>query len=276
MKKFFLAMMAIATVAMVGCKKNPEPTPTPGPTPGPDTTATDDMPEVEGIAGKVILVVNFEVAPCNDVVFAGNYNFGDGEEARWDGNYAKFEQVEGNWYMVVIDAATDELEPEGKAVQLDGESFNWSYQWAKNSVTVLDGDGYEIIEENGGEQKFKFDASATVVFATSTGWATNPCAEAIPAGTGTFEVKILDREYDAEDVCIFTGNFDEKGWGDSDREMTYDAEKDTWSWTGAYPKNFEYKVVYNGEWAQGDNAVFDGETYYHEFNIDPEEEEGEE
>lgn len=89
----------------------------------------------------------------------------------------------------------------------------------------------------------------------------------IPAGEGTFEVKILNREYAATDVCIFTGNFDEKSWGDSDRTMTYNPETQTWSWTGAYPMNFQYKVIYNGSWAAGDNVVFDGETYNAEFEI---------
>lgn len=92
-------------------------------------------------------------------------------------------------------------------------------------------------------------------------------AEEVPAGNGTFTVTISNREYTEGDKCIFTGNFDEKSWGDSDREMTYDANSATWSWTGDYPANFQYKVIYNGAWAAGDNVVFDGETFEASFEI---------
>lgn len=92
-------------------------------------------------------------------------------------------------------------------------------------------------------------------------------AQEVPAGNGTFTVTISNREYTEGDKCIFTGNFDEKSWGDSDREMTYDANSATWSWTGDYPANFQYKVIYNGAWAAGDNVVFDGETFEASFEI---------
>jgi hypothetical protein len=89
----------------------------------------------------------------------------------------------------------------------------------------------------------------------------------VPAGEGTFVVSIRNKEYTEGDKCIFTGNFEENSWGDSDREMTYNAEAGTWSWTGAYPVNFEYKVIYNGAWAAGDNVVFDGTNFEAEFDI---------
>lgn len=89
----------------------------------------------------------------------------------------------------------------------------------------------------------------------------------VPAGNGTFVVTIENRTYTAGDECIFTGNFEEKAWGDSDRKMTYDEATQTWSWTGDYPKNFEYKVIYNGSWAEGGNVAFDGTTYTASFNI---------
>ena len=92
-------------------------------------------------------------------------------------------------------------------------------------------------------------------------------AAVIPGGTGTFTVTITNREYADGDVCIFTGNFEDKSWGDSDRAMTYDATAGTWSWTGDYPENFEYKVIYNGAWANGGNVKFNGENYTAEFEI---------
>ncbi len=92
-------------------------------------------------------------------------------------------------------------------------------------------------------------------------------AEAVPAGEGTFVVKITNRSYVRGDKCIFTGNFGEKAWDASDRAMTYDENTNTWSWTGEYPENFEYKVIYNGKWATGENVKFDGVTYEAEFAI---------
>lgn len=89
----------------------------------------------------------------------------------------------------------------------------------------------------------------------------------VPGGNGTFYVTIANREYTDGDVCIFTGNFEEKGWGDSDRAMTYDAGTGKWSWTGDYPVNFEYKVIYNDSWASGNNVVFDGENFEATFEI---------
>jgi len=87
----------------------------------------------------------------------------------------------------------------------------------------------------------------------------------VPAGEGTFKVTISNREYAEGDVCIFTGNFEDKAWGDSDRSMTY--ADGVWSWTGAYPMNFEFKVIYNGSWAEGDNVKFDGSNFEAEFAI---------
>lgn len=91
----------------------------------------------------------------------------------------------------------------------------------------------------------------------------------VPAGNHKFTITISNRTYTDGDVCIFTGNFEEKSWADSDREMTYVPADGVWTWEGAYPKNFEYKVIYNGKWATGDNAKVqaEGETFTHTFEI---------
>jgi hypothetical protein len=88
----------------------------------------------------------------------------------------------------------------------------------------------------------------------------------VPAGTGTFTVTITGG-YVEDSKIIFTGNFTEKAWGDSDREMTKGAGN-TWTWTGDYPAKFEYKVIMRGAsdtWASGDNAAFDGTNFSHDF-----------
>ena len=96
------------------------------------------------------------------------------------------------------------------------------------------------------------------------------CIEDVPAGTGTFTVTITsDVEEDA--VIIFTGNFAEDAWGDSNREMTLE-EDGTYTWTGDYPVNFKCKVIkrIDGEddvWSSGDDQVFDGENFEFEFSF---------
>ena len=90
----------------------------------------------------------------------------------------------------------------------------------------------------------------------------------VPAGNGTFIVTITSEvEEDAE--IIFTGNFADKAWGDSDRVMTLSDGK--YTWTGAYPENFVCKVIKRiGEdvtWASGDNQRFDGENFEFEFSF---------
>ena len=93
----------------------------------------------------------------------------------------------------------------------------------------------------------------------------------VPAGTGTFVVTVTGPTYTAGDKCIFTGNFGEEAWGDSKREMTYNSETQKWSWTGDYPANFEYKVIYQrGEtkhWADGGNVKFNGENFEAAFTV---------
>ena len=91
-------------------------------------------------------------------------------------------------------------------------------------------------------------------------------AAVIPGGNGTFTVKVTNVVYAEGDVCSIAGNFAEEAWNDS-RQMTYDATAGTWSWTGEYPENFEFKVIYNGNWATGGNHKFDGETFYAEFEM---------
>lgn len=77
----------------------------------------------------------------------------------------------------------------------------------------------------------------------------------VPAGTGKFTITVSNRTYTDGDVCIFTGSFDEKSWGDSDRNMTYVPADGVWTWEGDYPADFQFKVIYNGKWATGDNAT---------------------
>ncbi|MDR2511343.1 MAG: hypothetical protein LBC89_02575 [Bacteroidales bacterium] len=120
--------------------------------------------------------------------------------------------------------------------------------------------------EDGGDRQMPLNLHAVDVVET---WKGNPNGGIIPAGTGTFTITIAAGYVEGSDI-IFTGNFETESWGDSQRVMTKSG--DVWTWTGAYPASFQYKVIMrkagsNDVWATGDNAVFDGETYSHTFSF---------
>ena len=190
--KLMLAAMMIGAMAMVSCEKNQGTEPDTPVIPGGGDEA--QVPELDPVEGACVLVVKFDVAPCNDVQFVGTYKKADGTAMSWneDATHARFTPVEGfeGWYSVVVypnDSADDKgFFIKGKPVQLgDGEKFNWSFQWARNSVTIVDGLftlGYENgADETEGEPFIGFTETGTVATVTSSGWATDPCAAAAPA-----------------------------------------------------------------------------------------------
>lgn len=143
-----MAFLAVATIAMVGCKENPD---NPGNNETPGTTvktptATDLAGYIED--GKYVVCVYFEEQICNDVVFAGSYNGWITDPA--DETMLRFEALDGfeGWYVVAVpsltqtaDDGTESLYNEGKPVQLASDgSFSWDYQTGDaESWTVLAG-----------------------------------------------------------------------------------------------------------------------------------------
>ncbi len=266
--KYFMGALALCTLALVSCEEEKK-----GPTIDVDESA---QPEIDAVEGAYVLVVKFDVAPCNDVVLAGHYVNEAGETVNWSEPYAKFSAIDGypGWYKIVVKAVeggvNDSNIPaavaKGKPVQLKADgTFAWDHQWARNSAELLDG-VCEMGDENNGEQYVAFTAESTVAYVKSTGWATDPCAAAIPAGNHEWIVQLSDtcQAVPADAQVIFTGNFTEKSWGESDRIMTKDGN--VWKWTGDYPENFQAKaicVTADGvqHWATGGNYAFDGENY---------------
>lgn len=278
--KFFAALFVAATV-FTACEQGGQQgggvTP---PVITPDEQPT--MPEVAEVEGAYVIVAQFQEKPCNDVILVGAYKLADGSVSAWSAEpTVKFEAIEGydGWYKAAVyplDAADDQgYLVRCKPVQLkeDG-SFEWSYQWARNSVEILDG-VFTLGDENGGEQFVGFagtEDESKVVYITSTGWATNPCAAAIPAGNGTFTINIADTAYVAEGATFsIAGNFAEEAWNNS-RVMTEVVKGKQYTWTGDYPENFQFKAIQtvNGTdiWAAGDNAKFDGVTFEYTFTFD--------
>ena len=181
-------------------------------------------------------------------------------KSNWDGGY--------DWYWKQMSAVNDsvfELHTRfgGNGMNIS-ETENGADSWYPlddAAVTLIDN------PEAGDSVLITFVSRKRTIGSLTIQMLEKAESTVVPAGNGTFYALITNREYADGDVCIFTGNFEENGWGDSDREMTYDPATGKWSWTGDYPENFEYKVIYNGCWACCDNVIFDGETFEASFEI---------
>ena len=265
-KKMFMAAILVAAVVMVGCKpKEPEPTVDPvGPTP-----SGDALPEYAAPAGDVFLLAAQITAPvCGKVVIEGGFQ-------GWDLSKAlelKKDAEHAGWYTVEIPAKTEEEIGTCKILASDANGevpSDWSSQWNSEKVTILD--GAATLVDDPGQKAMQFQASAgEIVYIKVEEWQVNPCAEAVPAGHGKFTITFAADAYlVAGAEFIFTGNFADKAWENSDRKMT--KEGDAYTWEGDYPEGFQYKVIQVADgkqiWADGGNAVFDGKTFTHEFTF---------
>lgn len=238
MKKSFLAFMAVVAIALVSCEKESR-----------DTVSTDSAVLKRVITLKAPDFGGRDITPGIAGSFAG-CEWSEAAEKRVAMNLD-----DGVWTATVEMADSDEF----KICSLN-DSWNIEPQyydesagkWKKFSNTQV-----------GDVTKFDFDYSNGDLYR----WT----PDSIPAGHGKFFVNAL-YDFSEGDRLIFAGNFDNKPWADSDREMVYDGQSDAWIWEGDYPKNFEYKVfiwVAGGTqtWADGDNVIFDGVHFEHTFDF---------
>lgn len=179
------------------------------------------------------------------VSIAGNWGV-DGDPEYWapgavlmtreaDGTYSLTKEVPAAFQYKYI-------------VSADGTTWDWAYQYNHQFDMPVSLQANDVVEA--------WDAEP---------WNVAP----VPAGNGTFKVTITAGYVEGNDI-IFTGNFAEKAWGESDRTMTLNG--DVWEWTGDYPENFQCKVIMvdaagTQTWANGDNQKFDGENYNFSFEF---------
>ena len=170
MKKFFLAALAVATLALVGCEKKTvvdEPTPD-NPKDSTEVVVPVEDPTAEDLAdyeedGSYVVCINFEETVCNDIVFAGSYNGWATDPT----SMIKFEALEGfeGWYVAVVPVTVNEETGEeandGKPVQLkeDG-SFSWDYQTGDVDSWELISGSVEFVAGYAGEADCKNWTSA--------------------------------------------------------------------------------------------------------------------
>ncbi len=246
-KFLFMAFIAVAMTLASCSKEEPKKTVDPDP-------VGEEQPEIAApAAGKVIVAIRVPEGTCNGVVLTGS-PFG------WTpaSGTAAFELVEGTetWYAVELDYAAGAML---KAIAVpETGTTKWDTQW--KDIEILEGDA-TITVENETEPRLDLGETSdgTVIFVTIGDWKTAPCAPVVPGGEGTFTFTPAC-ELSASAVVIFTGNFDENGWGDSTREMTRQ-ENGSYTWTGAYPDGFQMKVIVDGAWMSGSNVSFDGTTF---------------
>lgn len=185
MKKLFMALMAVATIAMVGCKKN-DPTPTPGPQPGP----TGDFPTMNAVAGKYVIAIQLNGPICQGAKIAFPNKTKLESADKWEEALDKIDYMEAmtkddagkdftgkNWYKITIECATDSFQ--GKPVMvLDGaNALDWSYQTGDEKAwKVLQG---EVLIEAGysGESNQTYLKSGAVYVLSCDYWKNevDPC-----------------------------------------------------------------------------------------------------
>jgi len=248
-KFLFMAFVAVAMTLASCTKEGPEKPVVPNPDP-----VGEAQPEIAApAAGKVTLAIRVPAGTCNGVVLTGS-PFG------WTpaSGTAAFTKVTGTetWYSVTLDYSAGAML---KAIATpETGTTKWETQW--KDIEILEGDA-TITIENEIEPRLDLGETSdgTVIFVTIENWKTAPCAPVVPGGTGTFTFT-PNCELSANAVVIFTGNFDENGWGDSTREMTRQSNG-SYTWTGTYPDGFQMKVIVDGSWMSGGNVTFDGTNF---------------
>lgn len=192
MKKFFLAVLAVATVAFIGCKptNTPENPDNGGNGDGKDTTTTEvgDYPVFTAADGEYVIVVNFEGPICDGAKIAfPNKTYLDAkgewatdlagitymEEVTKDANGVDF--TGKNWYKVSLTYG-DSLQGKPALIPEGATAFDWNYQTGDvDSWTVLAGEP-EIVPGFADEANICFPKAGVYVM-KSAYWKkhVNPC-----------------------------------------------------------------------------------------------------
>lgn len=250
--KLFWALASVfAVFALSSCgPKDPEPD-------GPGT-GTEDVPgggeeeegefdpsavEAPGEGSILFLVDATAVNACNGLAIEGNF-CGYDPSAGFKGE----EQAPG-WYTIEMSSMTAEEFGNAKILLLlpDGTS-SWDYQVASSGYDITGAEEYITLIDDYGTQNAINLASDEVdnvvipVKILAIQDDNSPCGdvEEVPAGSAKF-IFTMEGDCPAEEV-IFTGAFEELSWADSDRIMTKQ-EDGTYVWEGAYPANFQFKVI---------------------------------
>ncbi len=206
MKKLFMAFLAVATIAMVGCKddkKDPTPTPTPGG--GGDDPSELEIPDIAAPgAGKTTIAIYAEVCP-RGAYLVGDFQKTSDEDTGWhidqdnDASFAAVPDAE-NWYAVTIPYSVDGGVKAIARPSVEAVPLSWSYQWGcnfdeaadtpkvpegtVNTLVVKGGSNDENITlENSGEVKLINLPDNGVIYVQVKNWNSSPVVEKKPLAT---------------------------------------------------------------------------------------------
>ncbi|MBQ1752377.1 MAG: hypothetical protein II109_03065, partial [Paludibacteraceae bacterium] len=241
--------------------------------------------DAESVADMGANKISFGASALGDVVYV--------TVAEWSADPCTAPNPEGTatFNVIILTEFPDGFDPDDIEVSA---AF-----WTPGSVEMsrditYQGPGYKftgVYENYPANQQFKYNIkykegewiwekhdNRTMPYSLTTNdecveWDSEPW-NPIPGGNGTFKITLGAACGAADaDKVIFTGNFTEEGWGDSQREMTPD-NQGGWSWTGDFPENFMYKVILRTE-GQDDKWVgpegnwkFDGVTFEQEWSCE--------
>ncbi|MBQ4033025.1 MAG: hypothetical protein II620_03585, partial [Paludibacteraceae bacterium] len=241
--------------------------------------------DAESVADMGANKISFGASALGDVVYV--------TVAEWSADPCTAPNPEGTatFNVIILTEFPDGFDPDDIEVSA---AF-----WTPGSVEMsrdlaYQGPGYKftgVYENYPANQQFKYNIkykegewiwekhdNRTMPYSLTTNdecveWDSEPW-NPIPGGNGTFKITLGAACGAADaDKVIFTGNFTEEGWGDSQREMTPD-NQGGWSWTGDFPENFMYKVILRTEgqddkWVGPDgNWKFDGVTFEQEWSCE--------
>lgn len=177
-----MAFVALATIAMVGCKPKNEPTKPVNPEDDPEEEIV--IPDIaKPGAGKVTIAIHVPEGTCQGAYLVGNFQSNNIKDL--SNKFAEVENAE-NWLAVTIDYASD-LAVKAIAIPAKEEYIGWSYQWGMNidendehctvteDHTFIVGDEGEFAFENGGEVKLTNISDGGVAFVNVKAWKAEPC-----------------------------------------------------------------------------------------------------
>lgn len=200
-----------------------------------------DTPEVELPGeGKIRFIVDATaVDACYGLGIEGNF-------CGYDPN-AAFKGTEFAENMFYIDMPSMTAEEFGNAKILllneDGTS-SWDYQVSNESYDITASEDYiTLVDEYGILNAINLvddNIDNVIIKVAILEVEYNPC-KPVPAGYAKFVLTVTGKVPVGKDV-IFTGSFEEKSWGESDRVMTKQADG-TYVWEGEYPENFSFKAL---------------------------------
>ena len=152
----------------------------------PDDPEPETRPSVSAVNNSTIIVM-YSPDVCQTVTLSGAYEWVRNSQtitASWgqdvnnnNNNYVNFTAISGwpGWYQATL------KRPSGwdytvKGVQLTGNGeFAWSNQWGYSSVTILDGNGAWLEENEWNEPQVKLNSQADVVYIQVSDWRGNLC-----------------------------------------------------------------------------------------------------